>query len=429
MEENNNENIVFTVEEYKLEKKQWLYRTILIVVVFVIFATIMASGITYYVTYGERYSSLFKSTSKVRSNSDEPEIVSASSTITDISATLANFAEFIDDKYIGEIDKNELIDSTIKGFVEGIGDEYSEYMTKEEWEEYQADALGNYVGVGIYMSQDDDGNIVIISTIKDTPAERAELKSGDLIIGVDGESTAGMSTSDVSSRVKGEEGTEVTLTIYRDGQSLDFTLKRESVKVYHAESKMLEDEIGYISLLTFDDGCAAELDGEMQNLVNQGAKKVILDLRNNTGGLVDEALEILDLFLDKDTTVLITKSADGTEEISKTKADKKYDVELVVLVNGYSASASEIVTGALKDNGRAKIIGTQTYGKGVIQNVYPLADGGVLKLTTQEYYTPNNTKINKIGITPDYEIELTDEDIENEYDSQLEKAKEILKGE
>ena len=123
MEENNNENIVFTVEEYKLEKKQWLYRTILIVVVFVIFATIMASGITYYVTYGERYSSLFKSTSKVRSNSDEPEIVSASSTITDISATLANFAEFIDDKYIGEIDKNELIDSTIKGFVEGIGDE------------------------------------------------------------------------------------------------------------------------------------------------------------------------------------------------------------------------------------------------------------------------------------------------------------------
>ena len=432
MDTNNEEEKLEVTEEdlYELNKI-WTRRMVIMVFIVTLIVGVITSFATYYILIGKKNDNLYSSTSKVKSldenGNSKKEIVKASETIDELTNTLNDFAEFIDENYIGEIDKNELIDATLKGFVEGIGDEYSEYMTAKEWEEYQAEALGNYVGVGIYMRADKETNYIIIeSTIKDTPAERAGLKSGDYIIAVDGENIYGLTASEVSAKVKGEEGTSVELTILRDTETLEFTLKREAIKVYHVSSEILEDNIGYIELYTFDEGCSAEFKKEMDKLIEQGAKKVIIDLRFNTGGLVSEALSILDLFLDKGQVELITKSARGNEKIEKSNNEKTYDVDLVVLVNKYSASASEIVTGALKDNNVAKVVGTTTYGKGVIQNVYQLLDGSVLKLTTQEYYTPNNTRIHEIGINPDYEVELP-EDANDDTDTQLEKAKEILK--
>ena len=274
------------------------------------------------------------------------------------------------------------------------------------------------------------GNSIVLSTIKDSPAEKAGVKAEDIITAVNGTSTLDMELEEVSNSVKGEEGTDVTITVYRDGEYLDFTMTRSQVKVYHVESKMLENNIGYISLFTFDEGCSDEFEANMDELINQGATKIIFDLRYNTGGIVDEALDIIDLFVDKGDTTLIEMDGKGNETVITSEKDKKYDVELVILTNEYTASSSEIVTGALVDNEVATTVGTTTYGKGVIQNVYSLSDGSVLKLTTTEYYTPNRNKINKVGIKPDYEVQLDENNVTEDgtiFDNQLEKAKEILK--
>ena len=334
------------------------------------------------------------------------------------------FRKQIDNYYIGEIDEQKLLDETLKGYINGLGDEYSEYMTAKEWEEYEADALGNYVGIGIYISMDKDDNVVILSPIKGTPAEEVGLKSGDIIVGVNGESVIGKNSSDVSSLVKGEEGTKVKVTVLRDDKTLDFDVERKAIKVYHVESKMLENSIGYIELMTFDEGCAEEIKTAYENLKSKGAKKFILDLRDNTGGLVDEALQILDYIVDKDKTLLITIDSKNNKEYDYAKEDAIITEDLIVLVNEYSASASEIVAGALRDNGDAKLVGTKTYGKGVIQSVFFLKNESVLKLTIQEYYTPNEGKINKVGIEPEYVVE---ENEETEEDEQLQKAIELLK--
>ena len=316
------------------------------------------------------------------------------------------------------------MDETIKGYVNGLGDEYSEYMTAKEWEEYQADSLGNYVGIGIYMSTDKNGNVVVVSPIKDTPAEEAGLESGDIIVYVNDESVIGIPTDEVSSKIKGEEGTKVKITVLREEEYLDFEIERKAIKVYHVETEMLENNVGYMALLTFDEGCAQEVKSAYEDLKSQGAKKIILDLRNNTGGLVNECLQIADMMLPKDAIELITIDAKGNEEISTSKSDPIIDCEMVVLINEYSASASEILVAALKENDVAEVVGTTSYGKGVIQSVIPLQDGSVLKLTVSEYFTPKKNKINKVGVKPDYEVEL---DYENEIDTQLNKAKELLK--
>lgn len=422
MEENKNENeFNMTEEEFKEVKKTWIYKSVILLVL----VAILVGIATYFWTKSTIFGTLYKSTSKAKEKAKTA--VTTAETLDSINDALNVISRVVDSKYIGKIDSNKLIDETVKGFISGLDDEFSEYMTKEEWEEFKEDALGKYVGVGIYMTQNDKDEVIVYSTIDGGSAKEAGIKKDDVIVAVDGESVTGLKTEDVSKRVKGEENTEVTITIRRDKETIDYKLTRKNIKIYHVKSEMLDDKTGYISMLSFDEDCADEFEKEMDNLINNGAKKVIFDLRYNTGGLVDEALEILDLFVDKDAVTLITKGADGKETKSISKNEKKYDIDLVILVNNYSASASEIVTGALKDYGIAKIVGTVTYGKGVIQAVYSLEDGSALKLTTDEYYTPKNNKINKVGITPDYEVELTEEDVENGIDSQLEKAKEVLK--
>ena len=278
------------------------------------------------------------------------------------------------------------------------------------------------------MGTDKDGNTIVSAPIKDSPAEAAGVKKEDIIVEVDSEDVIGVDSSIIANKIKGEEGTKVHLKVVRKSEYLEFDIERREIKVYHVETEMLEGNIGYLSLLTFDTGCAEELENAIKELEGKGAKKFILDLRYNGGGLVEEALNIANLFIPKGRDLLVTVSSDDEKEISKTDKDNITDSELVVLVNQYSASASEILVGALRDNDRAKIVGTTTFGKGVIQNVFSLKDGSVLKLTVAEYYTPKGTKINKQGIKPDYEVKIEEVEKEEDFvDNQLEKAKEILK--
>ncbi|MBR2289368.1 MAG: PDZ domain-containing protein [Clostridia bacterium] len=298
MEENNNP---INQEEEKEEsikylRRQWIYKTIAWFVILGCVIGVASSSITYYFTLKKKDNKFIASTYEI----EKGETTTASDAIEDISKVLSTFAELVDDQYIGDIEKNELVTETVKGFINGIGDEYSEYMTAEDWEQYQEDALGNYSGVGIVMTAGDNGYILVTKVIKDSPAEAAGVKQSDYIIGVNGESIYEESTSDVASKVRGETGTEVTLNILRDDkETLEFTMKREKVRVYHVETEMLEDGIGYVYFNTFDTGCADEFEKEVDSLVEQGVKKIILDLRYNTGGAVDQALQILDLFLEK----------------------------------------------------------------------------------------------------------------------------------
>lgn len=399
------------IERFEKEKKSLKLKYSIIAFILILIVAVFSSEFTMYY-YKEN---LFK---KSEASVDPEENIDI------IAKTLKNFRALIDEEYLGEIDEQKILDQTIKGYVNGLDDEYSEYMTKEEWEDFQSAALGNYVGIGIYMSVDKNNNIVVLAPIEGTPAEKAGLEQGDIIVSVNDENALGVSSDQVSSMIKGEEGTSVKITVLRGTEYIDFNIQREAIKVYHVENQVLENDIGYISLLTFDEGCAEEFKKSFEELKTKNVKKIVIDLRNNTGGLVEEALTIADMIIPKDQTMLITVDSKGNKVYSKAQKDPIIDCDIVVLVNEYSASASEILVGALKDTEKAKVVGTKTYGKGVIQSVYLLEDNSALKLTINEYFTPKETKINKVGIEPDYVVELNEE---TEEDEQLNKAIEILK--
>ena len=359
--------------------------------------------------------------------------VQVSSENSKISSALTSIRKIIDKKFLGEIDEEKILNETIKGYVKGLDDPNTEYMTKEEMEEFNTDIMGNFTGIGIYLTNDVERNvIVIISPIKDSPAYKAGILPGDIITKVDGVSYTGEQLTEASNKIKGEIGTKVKLEILRNDETIELEITREHIKINHVESKILNNNIGYIEFNSFDDGCSDEFKEKVEELKSKNITSLIIDIRNNGGGLVDEAIKIADYIVEKDATLLITKDKTGEEEITKAEIDPIIDVPIVVLTNGSSASASEILAGALKDNGKATIVGEKTYGKGVIQELLTLTDGSGLKITTSEYYTPNRNKINEVGITPDVEVKL-DEEIEDELtieeskDNQLQKAIEILK--
>ncbi len=344
--------------------------------------------------------------------------------INTIASNLRNFRTVIDDCYLGEIDETKMMDETIKGYVNGLGDEYSEYMTADEWNDFWESAFGNFVGIGVIMSIDENSNIIVIGVVDDSPAKEAGIKEGDIIAEADGTNLLGETAELASSIIKGHEGTTVHLKIIRDNDILEMDVGRREIELYKIETKMLDDQIGYILFQTFDEGSAEELRIAYEELKAQGAKKIILDLRNNTGGVVEEAEKIADLFLDKGKATITTVDKDGKKETAYTKKEMIITEPVVVLINQYSASASEMLASTLKDYGRAELVGTKTYGKGVMQSVIPLEDGSALKLTIAEYFTPSETKINKVGISPDYEVKL---DKDSEDDLQLDKAIEVIK--
>lgn len=342
-----------------------------------------------------------------------------------IAEELARFRTIIDEYYLGEIDENKLKESAIKGYVEGLGDEYSEYITKEEYEEYEINIMGNYVGIGIYMSvYKDSDEIVVLSTIEDSPAESAGILTGDIILKVDGIEYDGEHLDEASVAIKGEEGTKVKIEIKRNEQIMELEIERKKVIVNPVKSEVKENNIGYIKLTSFDEETSKIFKEKYEELQKQNIQSLIIDLRDNGGGIVQEALTIADYMLEKDSKMLITVNKKENEVIETAKTDPIITIPVVLLVNENSASASEILAGALKDNNRAKIVGTKTYGKGVIQELLRLKDGSAIKLTTEEYYTPNRTKINKVGIEPD---ELVENKKDEKTDLQLQKAIEMVK--
>lgn len=351
-----------------------------------------------------------------------------------IDGKLSSIEQIVDKDYLGEIDENKIFDETIKGYVEGLNDEYSQYFTKEELDKYKTDNIeGQFVGIGVYIIQDTEKNAIrVLAPIKGSPAEKAGILAGDYIVKVDDQAYTGEQITEATNKMKGKEGTKVKIQIIRDEKNLDFEVERANVCVNPVEADIYEENIGYLKISSFDQGSGSEVTKKVEELKEKNIKSLIIDLRNNGGGIVDEAIEIADLFTNKDSTLLITKDKHGNENISKAKKDKVIEVPIIVLTNENTASASEILAGALKDNNVAKIVGTTTFGKGVIQELLTMKDGTGLKLTTNEYYTPNRNKINKVGIEPDEKIELPEEyknilSIPKEVDTQLNKAIELLK--
>lgn len=357
----------------------------------------------------------------------------SSSLLDRISTKLASIEQIVNKDYLGEIDENKIFDETMKGYVDGLDDEYSQYFTKEELEEYKTDNIeGQFVGIGVYIVQDTEKNAIrVLAPIKGSPAETAGILAGDYIIQVDGVPYTGEQITEATNKMKGQEGTTVKIQVLRGEETLDFEVERKNVRVNPIESIVYDNNIGYIKISSFDQGCSKEFTTKLQELKNQNIESLIIDLRNNGGGLVDEALQIADYIVPKGKDLLITVDKDKKEKIEKSKEDVLMDMPIVVLVNKNSASSSEILAGALKDLGEATIVGTTTYGKGVIQQLLSLKDGSGLKVTVEEYYTPNRTKINGVGIEPDEKVELPESVtnillVKDEEDTQLQKAVELL---
>ena len=347
--------------------------------------------------------------------------------------TLSQFRTELENKYIGEINDEELIDGALKGYVNALGDPYTTYYTKEEMKEIMEETNGNFVGIGIYMTENIKENVImVIKPIENSPAEKAGILPGDIITKINDVEYTGDKLEEASNKIRGEEGTKVKLEIYRNGETKEFEITRKKVVISHITTKVLEDNIGYIAISDFDGDCANEFKTKYKELEKKGITKLIIDIRNNGGGIVDKSLEIANTMIEKGSTLLITKDKKNNEDITKATENPIINMPVVVLTNEYSASASEILAGAFKDNNKATLVGTKTYGKGIIQELNKLSDGSGLKVTVSEYYTPNHTAINKIGITPDVEVELSDEakkqlNLEEKDDNQLQKAIEILK--
>ena len=398
-------------------KKQKIYKIIMLIFVTALVTALITSVVVY------NYA--------INGNSMK---ITSSSTATDLEKSIAKFKKIIDEYYLGDVDEEKLKEGALKGYIEAIGDEYTEYYTKEEMDSFEEDTLGNFTGIGIYMVKDTENNVIkVLTPIDGTPAYNAGIQPGDIISKVDGVEYTGEQMTEAANKIKGKVGTTVKLGIIRGTENLELEIKRENIKINHVESKTLDNNIGYLKLSTFDEGCADEFKQKYDELnANKNIKALVVDLRNNGGGLVEEALNIADYFTDKDSKLLITVDKKEKEEIRKAKQSKYINVPVVVLINENTASASEILAGALRDNGIAKIVGTKSYGKGVIQEVLTLQDGTGIKITTNEYFTPNKTKINKVGIEPDETVNLPETvknvlTVEEKDDTQLQKAEEILK--
>ena len=328
-----------------------------------------------------------------------------------------------------EVSNEQQINGAYKGLLDSLGDVYSCYYTPEEYQSIMEQMEGVYYGIGAYVSQDvETGQSVISGVIKNTPAEAAGLMDGDIIYKVDGVEMAGLTLEEVVSHIKGEEGTKVTITLIRSGSEIEVEITRAMVSAPTVDSEMLEDGIGYLQITEFDDVTVGQFKENMASLREQGMKGLIVDLRGNPGGSVTSVCAIAEQFLPEGLVFYMEdKNGERTEYPCK-GAD--WDLPLVVLVNEYSASASEIFSGAVKDAGIGKLVGKKTYGKGVVQNLIPLEDGSAIKITVANYYTRNGNDINLKGIDPDVEADLDSEAyLEDKTDTQLNKAIQVLKEE
>lgn len=395
------------------EKAQKIYKVIMLIIITALISSLITAVVV---------------TEQLTSSSSIKSIAEGDGT-TGIETTLASIRTLLEDMYIGDLDDEKMLQMAVKGYVAGVGDEYTEYYTPEEMSQEYDSAMGNFVGIGIYMIVNyEEGTITVVEPMEGSPAAEAGLKENDQIVSVDGEEITPENVSEMSDKIKGEENTSVKLGIKRNDETFEVNIERKRIEVSHIESEMLDGDIAYIKVLDFDGGTAKEFKSTYEKLKKEGAKSLIIDIRGNGGGVVDESIDMLEMICDKGSELLIERNKAGEEEIIKSEEDPIIDIPIAVLVNGSSASASEIFAGTLKDYEKATIIGTKTYGKGVIQTLISLSDGSGLKTTTEEYCTPNRNKINKVGIEPNITVELPEgiTELTKENDTQLQRAIEEL---
>jgi len=309
-----------------------------------------------------------------------------------------------------EKSKDELLKAAIEGILSVLDDKHTEYFTAEEYKKIMESYSGTMSGIGVVFTLDDEEQVVVVRILEDTPASRAGIMEGDIITEVDGIKIKDMDLDKVLAMIRGKEGTEVNLKIYRPEEHdiIEVTVTRAIFDVPNLVSEILEEDIGHIWYYAFQDGGAQQLDKEIQKLIEDGAKGLILDLRNNPGGVLDDAVEVCDLFLDEGIIVTTRERMEDKEIIGKYSArEGKYtEIPLVILINGFSASASEVVAGALRDNKRAILVGERSYGKGVVQVICELSDGSGIKFTTARYFLPLGSFIDGVGIEPDVLVKL-----------------------
>lgn len=334
-------------------------------------------------------------------------------------------------KYVDrqELDTQELVYGAIDGLVRAVGDPYTTFLKPKESEEFSRQIQGTFSGVGVEIGIRKE-ILTVISPIKDTPAFKAGLLAGDKILKIDGKSTEGMKVEEAVQLIRGPKGTQVTLTIARDGleKAKDFIITRDNIKIPAVAWELKNDNIAYLEIFTFNKNVDSEFKKAAEEIIKSQASKIVLDLRNNPGGLLDSAVNIAGYFLENDSLVTIERFGDGrTNEFRAQPNGLLKSYPIVVLINKGSASASEILAGALKDNKGVIIVGETSFGKGSVQEVVDLPKESSLKVTIAKWLTPNGHSINDNGIKPDVEVKRTEEDVQNERDPQLEKALDLIK--
>ena len=339
--------------------------------------------------------------------------------------------EYLDQYYIGEVDKEKIGDGLSDGLLSGIDDKYAKYYSREEFEQLMEDSSGEYCGIGVSITQEESGEIVVYKVFEGTPAEEAGIHPMDVIVEAEGERSFADLDALVSI-VRGEAGTTVDLVILRDGEEIPMTVERRIIVNPSVASEMLDDRIGYIAISEFNQATVTQFNDAITELEEAGMKALIIDLRDNPGGDYDSVVAMADRVL-PEGTIITTKNKQGTVKEEISDEEHQLTIPMALLVNGNTASAAELFSGAIQDYGLGYIVGQQTYGKGVVQSIYRLSDGSGMKFTTDTYYTPSGRSVDGEGVTPDYDVALPDEVYEDgvvteEEDVQLQKAIELLNG-
>ena len=343
--------------------------------------------------------------------------------------------ETVKESYTGDIDDEQMEEYMYKGMMASLGDPYSAYYTSEEYEELTTETTGSYEGIGVVMQQDvNTGEVKVVRCYEGAPGEKAGLLPEDVLVEVNGESVSGMELSEVVDKVKSSQDQVAHLTIAREGESeyLEIDVHLEEVNIPVVQSEMLEDNIGYIALYEFTEQTEPQYMEAFEALKDQGMERLIIDVRNNPGGLLTSVCDILEDIL-PEGLIVYTEDKNGEREEYACDGENELDIPLAVLVNGNSASASEIFAGAIQGYSKGTIVGTTTFGKGIVQSLIPFNDGSAIKTTTAKYYTPSGKCIHGTGIQPDVEVELSEgleqeTSISHEEDNQLQKAIEVVKG-
>lgn len=337
--------------------------------------------------------------------------------------------DVIKDEYYKDIDDETLINGAIKGMMESLEDDHSVFFNQEEKKSFEDELSGTYYGIGAEIKQVNEDEVMINKVFDDSPAEKAGLKSGDIFVSIDGNSTKGMTVTDIASTLKSETKDTATIVIKRDGEEKTIKVQKDNVNLLSVSSEMLDDNIGYVAVSIFGENTYTQFTNALNSLEKQGMKSLIIDLRGNSGGYLTTVTNMISEFVDKKTVIYQMKTRDG---ITKYTADnnKTKNYKVIILVDQDSASASEIMASAMKEQYKATLVGTTTYGKGTVQSTLDLSNGTLIKYTIEEWLTSNGDSINKVGVKPDVEITLSEEYINNpirENDNQLQKAIELAK--